>query len=404
MSLHRQFVSAFAWLSIVAVCATVSAQQLGPFGHHHGQSANIDDFYDPFYEIDADWFEPIYGDSPDERPINSGWFFSYDRVNLNVSRPRDEPGQLFFDPGTVDSNPIPSSYIGSQTGDHEGDWALGNRFDFGYTAADGTGLWFIARKLDNPNRVEQIINTDSNDDVSNRPDGEPWGDTFVTLNGFNMWGIEMNKVWRLPPTPKGTILEPFVGPRYVRLRDHADRDDVYTDTLGFPLVGIPGETRIDRFDFNFQQNRVTTDNNLFGGQFGVRSRWRRGRWQVVSDIRGLLFQNRRQRERFSQNEIQSQDFTGTYGADGLGGGILNAVATSGPLTQYQSQTTVYDSSTHFVYGGELNLETTFEVTRGFALRAGAEIIAFADGVGRGITATDDSVVLAGFSIGFSLNR
>ena len=223
----------------------------------------------------------------------------------------------------------------------------------------------------------------------------------MTLNGFNMWGVEVNKTWRLPVTPKGTILEPFVGPRYVRIRDHSDRNDVYTDTAMFPAVGIPGEVRIDRLDFNYQMNQVTTDNSLFGGQFGVRSRWRRGRWQVVSDIRGMTFFNRRSRERIAMNEIQQADVLGTYDANG---NLTTQAQVATSLQQFQTTTTEYDQSNEFVYGGALNLESTFELTRGFALRSGLEIIAFGDGIGRGLVTTNESLVLAGWSFGFSLNR
>ena len=406
MSLHRPLVSAFIWMLMFVVCSTATAQH----GTHRSIFGAVDDDHlnaalDP-YEIDVDWFEPIYDGIPDERPLNSGWFFSYDRVNLNVTRPRDEPRQLIFDPETLDTNILESQFRGAPSADYEGDWAWGNRFDFGYISPEGTGLWIVARKLDDPNRIEEEDNIDFNADNQLRPDGEPWGPTFVTLNGFAMWGVEANRTWRLPATPKGTILEPFIGARYAKLRDYSDRTDVYTDivTDSFPLTGVAGELQVDRLDFNYQQNRVTTDNDLFGGQFGVRSRWRRGRWQIVSDVRGMLFHNYRSRERAAINEIQQQQFTANYVPDGLGGGVLGNIVATGPLLQYESEFNEYDSSNHFVYGGEANIDATFEVTQGFALRAGLQIIAFADGVGRGFFATDDSVVLAGYTFGFSLNR
>ena len=90
-------------------------------------------------------------------------------------------------------------------------------------------------------------NTDLNGLDSLRLDNQPWGDTFATLNGLRMYGFEANKVWRLEPTARGAIIEPFVGPRYMRLRDHADRADVFSDAFdklsSFPVSSIAGDVR-----------------------------------------------------------------------------------------------------------------------------------------------------------------
>ncbi len=104
------------------------------------------------------------------------------------------------------------------------------------------------------------------------------------------------------------------------------------------------------------------------------------------------------------NEIQQLDWTAAYVADGIGGGILGAQTPGGTVIQNQNTTTEIDQSNEFVYGGEFHLESTFEVTRGFALRAGLEVIVFGDGIGRGLVDTSDSLVLTGYSMGFSLNR
>ena len=235
MSLHRTLVTVVISLCAFALGSAAHAQK-HEFLRKADDNSDFTGLYDPFCDLDTCWFEPINCECPDERPLNSGWFFGYSRMNLNVSRPRDENPTLYYDPEPGIGGPgnlIPSIYTGSDfASDYQGDWSWGNRFDFGWVSEDGSGLWIVARKLDSPDKTLEFDNIDLNNDDSVRPDNEPWGPTFVTLNGMRMWGVEVNKIWRLDPTPKGTIIEPFLGPRYIRLRDHANRDDVFSNAAG----------------------------------------------------------------------------------------------------------------------------------------------------------------------------
>ena len=151
---------------------------------------------------------------------------------------------------------------------------------------------------------------------------------------------------------------------------------------------------------------MTTDNDLFGGQLGIRSRWRRGRWQVSSDIRGMAFWNHQVKERITSDEEQQQNWLATYPGTPPGIGVGPTIAPAGngviPIDFRHTQET--ETNNTFAYGGELNLELAFEVTRGFAVTAGAEIIAIGDGIGRGFNGVDDSLVMSGFSFGFNFNR
>ena len=411
MSLHRTLITITVLSLGVLLSSNAHAVEPG-FLHTGDDNSDFTNLYDPFCDLDTCWFEPIDCDCADERSLNSGWFFRYSRTALRVSRPRNV-GQVSYDPtpelGTPDDNDlIFSTFEVNEPSDYDGDLALGNRFDFGWVSDEGTGLWFIARKLDNPDEVVTFSNVDSNGDASTRPDEEPFGPTFITANGLQMWGFEGNKTWRLTPTPRGTVMEPFVGLRYVRLRDLADRNDVFNnfEDLNFPTFlppgAVPGELELVRtIFFNYRQSIITTDNDLFGGQFGMRSRWRRGRWQVTSDLRGLMFWNHQVRETIEINEEQAENFQSTFSP----AGVLQTVAeTPASLLQDTTQTQTFETANTFVYGGELNLGLDFEVTQGFALNFGAEILAFADGVGRGNEGHDDSLVMAGFSLGFSLNR
>lgn len=397
MSLHRTLVTAPVLILVLLLSASAQAVEPG-FLHTGDDNSDFTGLYDPFCDLDTCWFEPIYCDCP-ERPLNSGWFFEYSRTALKVSRPRNV-GRLTYDPnpelGIPDpDNLLTSIYTSTDGGDLYGDLGWGNRFDFGWVSDEGTGIWIVARKLDSPDERVTFQNTSGVDLAENA-----LPETFATVNGLRMWGVEGNKTWRLTPTPKGTVMEPFVGLRYVRLRDHSDRDDIFNnfDRLQFPATNPPASL-VRTIGYNFRQSTITTDNDLFGGQFGLRSRWRRGRWQVTSDIRGLMFWNHQVKETISDNQEQTENFLATYDATGLTG-----VASTGVLIQESSQDQTFDSNNTFVYGGELNLQLAFEVTQGFSINVGGEIIAFADGVGRGPEGVDDSLLLTGLTMGFSFNR
>ena len=121
-------------------------------------------------------------------------------------------------------------------------------------------------------------------------------------------------------------------------------------------------------------------------------------------MRGLAFWNHQVRKTRLDNEFQYQTFNGTFGDDGAGGGILTAITpVTGVLQDFDQEQHVEQSNT-FVYGGEFHLDVAFEVTQGFAINVGGQVIAFADGIGRGLEGTDDSLLLSGVSLGFTFNR
>jgi hypothetical protein len=387
------------------------------------QDEHVNDFFDPFCGHPTDYFEPIHCECPDYGRTNTGWFFTYDRLKLYGSRPSEAPGGVIFEqrsegdwlgfgtpsiPETIGGTPVFAPNMANQqlfaesANNYDGDDTPGNRFDFGYMGEDGKGIWFVARKMNNPGVRLRNAQIDRNDNGLDDLLGDPFPATFVTLNAFNFYGFEVNRVWRMPPTAKGIVLEPFVGPRYVRIRDHADRRDVFIER-NLPVFD-PGLanltlTVVDR-DI-LQDLIVTTDNNLWGGQVGLRSSWRRGRWVVSSDVRGFTFYNLRERTRIYDTEGVAEVVRGNYDAIGDLAGTTVVIDTT-VLPSGQVEET--DESGEFAYGGELRLETAFELTKKFAVRAGAEVIIFADGVGRGLVDTDDHFRLMGFSLGFAFNR
>ena len=103
----------------------------------------------------------------------------------------------------------------------------------------------------------------------------------------------------------------------------------------------------------------------------------------------------------TDTEGATQIVRGNYDAVGdLVGNTVVVAADSIPRGRVERT----DESGEFAYGGELRLEAMFEITKGFGVRLGSEMIMFADGIGRGRTKVDDHFRLMGFSLGFAFNR
>ena len=112
-----------------------------------------------------------------------------------------------------------------------------------------------------------------------------------------------------------------------------------------------------------------------------------------------MFWNHQVKEILANNEEQSVNNTATYDATGLTG-----IAQSN-LLQESTQTQTFDSQDSLVYGGEWNLDLSFDITQGFALNVGGEIIFFADGIGRGADIENqESLLMTGLTFGFTVNR
>src|SRR6187549_2681861 len=100
MSLRRSIAWLAAWLATCGLAATASAQRFQPF---------IDPGY---FSLDFQYFAPAeVGDFGGKDFANTGIYFDYDKLYLNVTRPDGEPS--LFSP-------------------FEGDFTWGNRYEIGY--------------------------------------------------------------------------------------------------------------------------------------------------------------------------------------------------------------------------------------------------------------------------------
>ncbi|PQO34323.1 hypothetical protein DTL21_12390 [Bremerella cremea] len=130
----------------------------------------------PFTDVnlenyDFQWFAPPITEQYGQDTIdpNTGIFFEYHRLFMNVSRGHNVEGGF------------------------NGDATYGNRVDFGFMTEEDSGWLFSGWRLDGPAY-----------DLVNRGD----------LNSF-----EGNRTWRLPQFYEGFWMEPMVGLRFTQFND-----------------------------------------------------------------------------------------------------------------------------------------------------------------------------------------
>lgn len=204
MSDYRKRILPLILLLGVVATTTADAQVYQPFGPLLGE------------EFDHDWqiFAPAeissFGGGPDP---NYGLFTTYDRMHVGSGR----------------SNETPAPF--------EGDWAYGNRFNFGYMTEDDHGWLMEVMK------------------VSEFQNG-PGAYTQLT-------SVEVMKQWRHKPLHHGGIVETFLGGRYSVVK-HSSTS----------FTGIPSpETDLD------------IENNIYGAQAGLKWYKKKGRWTISTQGR-----------------------------------------------------------------------------------------------------------------------
>ena len=208
MSDYRKLILPVILMLGVATTTTATAQHYQPFGPLLGE------------EFDHDWkiFAPAdvssYGGGPD---ANYGLYATYDRLHFSSGRSNDAPSPF------------------------EGDWAYGNRMDFGYMTDDDHG-WLL-----------EVMK------VSRFGNGLAANDAYTT----QLTSGELMKTWRQKPLHHGSIVETFLGFRYTVLK-HALAND-----LGVAAI----------------------ENNIYGPQAGLRWSKQKGRWTVSSEGRYFLGYN-----------------------------------------------------------------------------------------------------------------
>lgn len=111
----------------------------------------------------------------------------------------------------------------------------------------------------------------------------PLFNTITIRNLTTMNGVELDRSWRLPIFHNGGIWEPFVGLRWLQLRDRFLV--TATNTEGGDGTVIP--TALPGTSFW----NTTSDNNMFGPQIGFRAEHSAGRFNLMGEMRFMAAVN-----------------------------------------------------------------------------------------------------------------
>ncbi len=384
-----------AWRVIAAVTVMVASPSLMAQGRNLPNGPAYHPFAEPL-EFDPDWqfFAPVDVDSMLEKSprkrAHTGWFATYDRTNMWVSRPETEASR------------------------NTGDFGWGNRFDVGFMTGERTGWLASFRHMGGPNVYDTIyqerINRVNTDDTNSLTDpvqpfidvNDPQLGTRVyvledSLNVFSMSNFEINKTWRREPYRYGGIIEPMVGFKYATVDDFAVNESYnrFTNLITAPLDPPTASTQLETMISN--QTRVK--NQMVGGQLGARYFTHYDRWTVSGELRA-----------FSMANFQSANrATRAYTTEYSGGPAINVDVVA---TNYTTGTGFeHATNTEFVFGFEARAEAAYQLTKAFSVRGGIDVIDFAGGIWRGanFTAlkgqpTDQDLQMAGYTFGIEFNR
>lgn len=352
----------FAFLGLAALVSSARAQYIDFDG--------LGD-YDPDYQF----FEPTepdnYGGYP---PPNTGWYGTYQRMYINGTRPRFEPSHT------------------------QGDFGWGNKLDIGFMTEGGTGWSFTGMGMGGGVDVNNVVwkprlafdptattsipyapNTATLFDSGN-PNYDPRvnQDLMVnSLNSFHFSSWEINRVWRLDPGHHGGIIEPFVGFRYTDMNDHTRR------MQQFQVAAAGFEQLVDQQSY--------FENDMVGGQLGIRLARQTGRLLLSSEFRVMGFAN------FQHFNQDTYNLTRIYDPT-----TLPSIA----IQEFLTFSNTYGSNEEFVIGGDVRVNASYEITRDIAILGGVQWMGYGKGVGRGPVLNNNTgdFYLFGVTFGVAINR
>ncbi|QEG22174.1 BBP7 family outer membrane beta-barrel protein [Mariniblastus fucicola] len=186
------------------------------------------------FDYDAQIFAPMEFVSDDQLEPRSGFFASYDRTYLSLTKAPRLSGAA--------SNQID---LGSN-------FVWGSRYNFGWFSEDETG-WGITYQHNRGNAYQN-----GQDILISNP--------MLVTNAFA--SVEINKIFRQEMS-SGSTLEPYVGMRYFNVHDETLEDTDQSFVVGF----LPADNR-------FKQE---ANNNMIGFHAGARHSRRSGRWRFTTD-------------------------------------------------------------------------------------------------------------------------
>ncbi|KAA5546182.1 hypothetical protein FYK55_04625 [Roseiconus nitratireducens] len=387
--------------SLVMLCGMASAQ-----AQEHVPPA------DPFaFDPDWRWFEPIYDmDLADMKPkhrANTGWFATYDRLNLYGSRPE------LADPNhgetKMDSGWGHRYEIGYMLPDEDNGWL------FSWVDADVGQFFTVRRERLNRANLDELDGGATNPappfgfeaipgDANNIGYNRRFIDIQDTENVFDFDSYELSKTWRLEPYHYGGILEPMIGIRWFRIEDLNARQTLISSSDP-PLIPGGDPPLIDIYGSAAEQlttAQARTDNEAITGQIGFRYTKFRDRFMFSSDFRvfsGANFQC--SRTNTTQEITVYQDDDPAIGDD------------VERIINYGTEP-IYTRNEEFLLGFDVRGEIAYQLTRSISIRGGFQLIDVADGLWRGGPLdfrnpvaggdNDQDLLLFGATFGLTLNR
>ncbi|MEM9827402.1 MAG: BBP7 family outer membrane beta-barrel protein [Planctomycetota bacterium] len=362
---------------------------------------------DPFaFDPDFRWFEPVYDVDLDElkpeKRAPSGWFATYDRLNLYGTRPESQ---------------IISGSFGSNSDFDSLDSGWGHRYEVGYMLPhEDHGFTFtymsndVGEFLFDRNLVSGQVIAEGDDDptldddptndinVSDLFSLDEFIDELTSINAFSFDSYELNKTWRLTPYHYGGILEPMVGLRYMRLRDRAIYQD-YTPAFD-PITGTANTNANGDVNDSLISSEGDTDNDMIGGQIGFRYFKTRMRFTHSLDFRV-----------FAGGNYQSSRFRRTNTVRNFAGGGLPGADTLPQQEFTQTEVVRFARNEEFFVGFDLRGELGYQLTRMIQVRGGFQLLDIGTGVWRGgfsdsrITGDQNQdLLMLGGTFGISLNH
>ncbi len=169
--------------------------------------------------------------------------------------------------------------------------------------------------------------------------------TLHVENKVRTFNIEAMRVWRRSPFKRWAMVEWFAGARYFMMIDKFN-----VDTRGAGLLN-PNGAQQDVTDASYWHTEA--DNNLIGGQFGLRILRKQHRLTFIGEGRAFIGAN-----------YQNFDIRGQLG-NGLTPGATNQPLDLGDTIFHDTEHAV-----QFAPGGELRVAVNYQVTRAIQLQAG----------------------------------
>jgi hypothetical protein len=413
-----------------------------PLRKAHGQiTSGLDNGRHPTLFIEPDTFRPDFQffaqadatnyEVGNDRDPRRGFFFTYDRLWINVTRPDTQ--RPVFPASTAPPVGDPHadarfSYVAEQSSPFEGDFTWGNRIELGFIDNCDKGWTVVGWHVDGPNKENTIANGDrlagafTDDGVfetdnidpfdsdegypdyvfeniggpSFPPNSVPTGYTDLpistTVNTMKMSSIEIMRIMERWTFHNGGICEPMAGVRYIQLQDRFHYSFYERLNVDGPLNPID--------DAEFYRDQYTQfENNMLGGQLGFRLFKETGHWNVSTEFRMFALQNYQHYASTVDNYLWSAE--GINSAPNSPTNIQRS-----PSYARQERSVGYQSGNEFVWGGELKMEAAYMLTRDISFRTGFVFLDLGQGVGRGLTfaTNNQDAQLFGMTFGVTINK